>query len=119
MDALAVRTAMHERAQHRSDVITFGVERPDDARDAAHQPAAVSAYGVLEHGFVTLRALIDEIILDSTRVRLPHAFCEELRIVQLHDALRECPDIVEVHHEARLPARQEIRLAAVIEANDR
>ncbi len=39
--------------------------------------------------------------------------------MQLHDALRECPDIVEVHHEARLPARQEIRLAAVIEADDR
>ncbi len=45
-------------------------------------------------------------------------FAQRLRIMQLHDALREGAEIVESHHEARLPARQEIRLAAVIETDD-
>ena len=41
MDALAVRTAMRKSAQHRGDVRALGIERPDDARDAAHQRSPV------------------------------------------------------------------------------
>src|SRR5689334_9776539 len=72
-----------------------------------------------KHPLVPLRAMLDEKILDRVEIVTPDGFTTSRRVAQCLHGLIKCLLIIQLDDKTGVGGRQEIRLAALVVADDR